>query len=71
MSTKKPRRMFVLAEFETTLTAKELQRTLQQILTGENWHDGELDDLQGDCSVRAIALQQLDVNVAKPKRKKP
>lgn len=70
MSTKKPRRMFVLAEFETTLTAKELQRTLQQILTGENWHDGELDDLQGDCSVRAIALQQLDVNVAKPKRKK-
>lgn len=71
MSTKKPRRMFVLAEFETTLTAKDLQRTLQQILTGENWHDGELDDLQGDCSVRAIALQQLDVNVAKPKRKKP
>lgn len=71
MSTKKPKRMFVLAEFETTLTAKELQRTLQQILTGENWHDGELDDLQGDCSVRAIALQQLDVNVAKPKRKKP
>jgi hypothetical protein len=70
MSTKKPRRMFVLAEFETTLTAKDLQRTLQQILTGENWHDGELDDLQGDCSVRAIALQQLDVNVAKPKRKK-
>ena len=70
MSTKKPRRMFVLAEFETTLTAKDLQRTLQQILTGENWHDGELADLQGDCSVRAIALQQLDVNVAKPKRKK-
>lgn len=71
MSTKKPRRMFVLAEFETTLTAKDLQQKLHQILTGENWHDGELDDLQGDCSVRAIALQQLDVNVAKPKRKKP
>ena len=70
MSTKKPRRMFVLAEFETTLTAKDLQQKLHQILTGENWHDGELDDLQGDCSVRAIALQQLDVNVAKPKRKK-
>lgn len=71
MSTKKPRRMFVLAEFETTLTAKDLQQRLHQILTGENWHDGELDDLQGDCSVRSIALQQLDVNVAKPKRKKP
>lgn len=71
MSTKKPKRMFVLAEFETTLTAKELQQTLQQILTGESGHADELADLQGDCSVRAIALQQLDVNVAKPKRKKP
>lgn len=67
--TKKPRRAFVMAEFETTMTARELKQALQQILTGENWHDGELDDLHGDCSVRAIALQQVDVNMARPRRK--
>jgi hypothetical protein len=66
MPTKKPKRMFVMAEFETTLTAKELHTALQEHLTGHGAHVEKFSDEGDGCSVRAISLMQVHVNVARP-----
>lgn len=66
---KKAKRMFVMAEIETTLTAKELRTALAEHLTGHGAHVEKFTTEQdgGDTYPAAIQLLQVDVSVARPR----
>jgi hypothetical protein len=65
---KKPKRMFVMAEIETTLTAAEVRKALAEHLTGDGQHVEKFTAGEGEGCPAAIDLLQVDVNVARPRK---
>lgn len=61
----KPKRMFVMAEFETTLNARELRIALEEHLSGHGAHIEKFTAAEGRPAT--VELLQVDVNASRPR----